>query len=561
MFWSTIFLLPFFLHSFSPIVVAGQTPDFPIVDLGYAKHSVTAQWTGPGGVKFGEYLNIRFAKPPLEDYRFRKPVTPPPNETEVQDGHRLQLPVCISSKYHNATVPYKGYGWGQEDCLFLDVMVPEGTKPGDNLPVVHGFPGGHFIYGSKNAREVAANGLFFKGPQFDQRVIFVSSNYRLGIFGFLSSSVETSDANIGIYDCMAALEWTKQHISLFGGDPNRITVYGQEAGAGIIATMLASYGGMNGTLPFSKAILISPNLMPYRNSKYYRELLYDTVLTSGKCVNIGCLRLVSETELMDLNRLSVQDDSNMSGGGMFGPGLGFGPVVDGSYLPDAAQILISQGHFHQEVEAVIVSSTYNEGQGIAQEYGLPERFLEIVKTLLPSATNITVGKIRDIFQVSPTDPPEKLVRDWVKYMLVTCNSVWIGRAYAAIGGGRGTARKYLFNVDPGTPGSDLPYLSYINHTVTPLDDPVTADRMQGYMLNFIAGAGAELRPPPGSPDWPLYGKEADMLRVKLGALEITRDMDDFNGICDTLMDTVIFPNSTSVALDPGVALFGNVRSE
>lgn len=69
------------------------------------------------------------------------------------------------------------------------------------------------------------------------------------------------DANIGIHDSVAALEWTKRYIDRFGGDPDRITAFGQDAGAGIITAMLTSNGG-RGELPFSKVNLHSFHIPP-----------------------------------------------------------------------------------------------------------------------------------------------------------------------------------------------------------------------------------------------------------------------------------------------------------
>lgn len=73
----------------------------------------------------------------------------------------------------------------------------------------------------------------------------------LGLYGWMSSPEEDMTANIGLHDSLAAVQWTKEYISKFGGDSDRITVIGQSAGAGIINLMLTSYGG-KGDLPFSQ---------------------------------------------------------------------------------------------------------------------------------------------------------------------------------------------------------------------------------------------------------------------------------------------------------------------
>lgn len=81
--------------------------------------------------------------------------------------------------------------------------------------------------------------------------------YRMGLYGWVSSAHEDMDANVGLHDGIAALEWTKKYVSRFGGDPDNITVGGQSAGAAMIAMMLVGNGG-NGTLPFQKVGFLSP---------------------------------------------------------------------------------------------------------------------------------------------------------------------------------------------------------------------------------------------------------------------------------------------------------------
>ena len=75
----------------------------------------------------------------------------------------------------------------------------------------------------------------------------------MGLYGWTSSPDEDMDANVGLYDAMAAVEWTREHVSKFGGDPDRVTVMGESAGAGLVTLMLASNGG-KGTLPFQKVL-------------------------------------------------------------------------------------------------------------------------------------------------------------------------------------------------------------------------------------------------------------------------------------------------------------------
>lgn len=115
---------------------------------------------------------------------------------------------------------------GIEDCLYLNVYVPtvhrRRRKP---LPVMVWFHGGGWTYGSGSDKDY--------GPQYllDKDVILVSGNYRLNIFGFLSSETLDCPGNFGLKDSVAILEWVNQHISSFGGDPNLVTIFGESSGS------------------------------------------------------------------------------------------------------------------------------------------------------------------------------------------------------------------------------------------------------------------------------------------------------------------------------------------
>jgi carboxylesterase type B len=85
----------------------------------------------------------------------------------------------------------------------------------------------------------------------DGKFITVGSNYRLGAYGWMYSEGEDMTSNAGIWDSLVALNWTKNNIHLFGGDPNRITVVGESAGSGIAQHLLTAWGG-EGEVPFSQ---------------------------------------------------------------------------------------------------------------------------------------------------------------------------------------------------------------------------------------------------------------------------------------------------------------------
>ncbi|XP_044755964.1 neuroligin-4, Y-linked-like [Coccinella septempunctata] len=136
-----------------------------------------------------------------------------------------------------------------EDCLFINVFTPC-LNPSEPLPVIVWVHGGYFLVG--DGRLIDGEPDLF----IDKEVVLVSLNYRLGVFGFLSTGDDVLTGNYGIKDQVMALEWVQDNIAKFGGDPERVTIMGQSAGAANVALLLQTHltGGL-----FSAAIMDSGN--------------------------------------------------------------------------------------------------------------------------------------------------------------------------------------------------------------------------------------------------------------------------------------------------------------
>ena len=150
----------------------------PVIDLGYAKHVPTFVNETKSGRKIFIYKNIRFANAPTGNLRFRRPDTDLPRSDGVQDGRVPWASTdCIASAPAQAPFPgINGTTWGYEDCLFLDVYVPENVKPGDKVPVLHNFFGSAYAFGSKEMWS-SPMGLFDLNSKYD-KFIYVTNNYR-----------------------------------------------------------------------------------------------------------------------------------------------------------------------------------------------------------------------------------------------------------------------------------------------------------------------------------------------------------------------------------------------
>src|SRR3954470_23885033 len=182
------------------------------------------------------WKGVRYAAPPTGELRWRAPEPPEP-WSEVADATTFG-PVCPQPV--EPRIPIDLGAPQGDDCLTLNIWASSRIAGGDRRPVMVWIHGGAYVLGSANQ------------PLYDGRVlasgddvVVVTVNYRLGAFGFLDlSSFSTPkrrfDSNLGLRDVLHALRWIRENIAAFGGDPDRVTLFGESAGAGIITTLLTS---------------------------------------------------------------------------------------------------------------------------------------------------------------------------------------------------------------------------------------------------------------------------------------------------------------------------------
>ncbi|MFC9701531.1 carboxylesterase/lipase family protein [Streptomyces sp. NPDC056943] len=182
----------------------------------------------PGGVT--SFLGIPYAAPPFGALRFREPAPPEP-WTGVRDAtaHGPTAPHAPYAPPFDALIPENDIPG--EDCLNLNIWTPA-PEPGAGLPVMVWLHGGAFTNGSGSASAYDGRAFARDG------VVCVTLNYRLGADGFLS--LPGRPDNRGLLDQLAALRWIRDNIASFGGDPDRVTVFGESAGAMSIGALLTT---------------------------------------------------------------------------------------------------------------------------------------------------------------------------------------------------------------------------------------------------------------------------------------------------------------------------------
>lgn len=238
-----------------------------------------------------------------------------------------------------------------EDCLNLNVQVPKCTRPGAKLPVMMWIHGGGFELGSSAAlgsEQTALPGMIYQGANLVSRsiemkrpMIFVSANHRLNAFGTLASQ-EITDAGVGnllLKDQRIAMRWIQRYISKFGGDPTKVTLFGESAGSMAIADhMLLNDGNTEGL--FRGAIMASggPGKMKdYHHAQHY----FDEIATATGCGTaldkIKCLRKAPYAKLYN----AVQQQPNFFS--YESTVVPWYPRADGTYLKDSPHRLLRSG--------------------------------------------------------------------------------------------------------------------------------------------------------------------------------------------------------------------------
>ncbi|XP_036897585.1 carboxylesterase 5A [Sturnira hondurensis] len=277
------------------------------------------------------FLGVPFAAPPLGPLRFANPQPMLPwngfRDATSYPKLCLQNSDWLSSYEHMLKVRSPNLGVS-EDCLYLNIYAPARADTGAKLPVMVWFPGGAFQTGSASMFDGSALAAY-------EDVLVVTTQYRLGMFGFFNTGDQYALGNWAFMDQLAALTWVQENIEFFGGDPHSVTIFGESAGAISVSSLVLSplASGL-----FHKAIMESGvAIIPYLQAPD-EERDEDLRMIARTCgcsaadsqALLRCLRAKPSEELLSISEKTKS----------------FTRVVDGGFFPDEPLELLIQKAFN-----------------------------------------------------------------------------------------------------------------------------------------------------------------------------------------------------------------------
>ncbi|KAM0499041.1 hypothetical protein ACHAP8_005745 [Fusarium lateritium] len=261
-----------------------------------------------------------------------------------------------------ANLPFLQTVTGQsEDCLTITVARPEGTKANAKLPVLFWIFGGGFELGWSSMYD--GTGLVNYGVGLDQPFIFVAVNYRVGGFGFMPGKAikDEGSGNLGLLDQRMGLEWVADNIAAFGGDPDKVTIWGESAGAISVFDQMALFDGDNkykGKPLFRGGIMNSGSVIPCEPLDGVKgQAVYDQVIETAGCAgksdSLECLRDLKYTDFLNAvtSVPGILSYSSLA--------LSYLPRPDGRTLTDSPDVLVASGKY--AAVPMIIGNQEDEG--------------------------------------------------------------------------------------------------------------------------------------------------------------------------------------------------------
>ena len=457
------------------------------------------------------FKGIPYAAPPVGDLRWRAPQPHKKWDGFLKADHFCEN--CMQPTHDEQANPpnvMRKSVWTKpflipkghlsENCLYLNIWTAAKSSS-ERRPVIVWIHGGAFTSGSGSVPLYNGEALAKKG------VVFVTINYRVGLFGFLAlpqlsreSSHHTS-GNYGLLDQIAALKWVKKNIAAFGGNPNNVTIDGQSAGSFSVNYLVAS--------PLAKG-LFERAIGESGASMVPNPIINVPDLQTAEQNGLKFMKMANASTLAQLRKMPADSLQKISGF--------FWPDIDGYVLPEKVEKIFSEGKQND----VPTLTGWNVDEGTA--------FSIYSKTLTAEAFKKQIHKIygdeaAKVLKYYPAKTDAEaaqsqyaLTRD---YLFATQNYTW-----ANLQSKTGNSKVFLYTFDRKLPArgpykffgafhsGEIAYaldnLKYLNRPWQPVDRKL-ADIMSSYWVNFAKTGNPNGK---GLPEWPVYqpqqGKDMEL---------------------------------------------------
>jgi para-nitrobenzyl esterase len=458
-----------------------------------------------GGVT--SFKGIPFAAPPVGNLRWRPPQPVKPWTGIKRADHFgpscMQDPKNLGRFIKPLVV--------SENCLYLNVWTPAHSA-GEKLPVMVWIYGGGYFTGSTSFPTNDGTQLAKQG------VVLVSVSYRLGALGFLADphldaeSPHHVSGNYGLLDMIAALKWVKANIARFGGDPSRVTIFGQSAG-GFSVSLLAQSPLAKGL--FQRAIAESgANFGPVQGDTRHNPFTLATFPPVWRAEALGKrfltvldVHTIAAARALDAQAVLAAQSSSRTF-------HWFVPVFDGYVLPGAGYSLYEERRFNDT--PVLIGTNSDEGSLFEAPYTTPSQFEAQVHAVFGSYAAGILAAYPHATEAQSSQAQRDVFRDYFM--------AWRAWSWARLQSLKGNGKAYLYYFaartppSPGIPpdthgsphGAEVPYV-FDNLTIpAPPSARALATMVSGYWVNFAKNGNPN---GPGLPHWPAFNTATQQVMV------------------------------------------------
>jgi para-nitrobenzyl esterase len=433
------------------------------------------------------FKGIPFAASPVGDLRWREPAP-----VAAWNGIRRAdafSPICMQRGSYPEDAPPEPMS---EDCLTLNIWVPDGATAGANLPVMVWIYGGGLLNGTASTPLYAGDELARRG------VIVVTANYRLGAFGFLahpelsSESEHKVSGNYGLLDQIAALKWVRRNIGAFGGDSENVTVFGQSSGSISISVLCAS--------PLARDL--------FRRVIGQSGGLFEPLEVSSD-FTLAAAEKAGESFAGRFGASSIAALRAKSAAAIVAARFSPNAVIDGHLLSEPPYNALAAG---RGCDADILVGS-NAAEGLSFLTG---------RRVTAANLNALLGEDFPPFVVSLIGPKTPADDAAAKAAYVTFEGAmrfgWDMRTWAQLNAAGGGGKTFLYRFEHAPPGAEGAHhgaeMSYVfGHPLTQAwgdGDRALAETMGSYWTNFARTGDPNA---PGLPLWPAFtaGQERALL--------------------------------------------------